>query len=158
MTNGNWCNALLVFLTILEMRPTSLTSFLTSNPSAYTVTLSSLLGFSDHNLISTSCPISPVLSQDPPRCLLCFASASWGDLRWYYADLPWNDYRFRVRDPSLCVERITEVIVSDFWRLSKNISNNFTFSSFPPLFHPDGTTAITSVFKPELFSQTFAYD
>ncbi|MPC86172.1 hypothetical protein E2C01_080988 [Portunus trituberculatus] len=30
----------------------------------------------------------------------------------YYADFPWNDYCFRVRDPSLCAERIAEVIVS----------------------------------------------
>ncbi|MPC44140.1 hypothetical protein E2C01_037804 [Portunus trituberculatus] len=41
------------------------------------------------------------------------ASASWGDQRRYYADLSWNDYCFRVRGPSLCAERITEVIVSD---------------------------------------------
>ena len=34
------------------------------------------------------------------------------DLRRYYADFPWNDYCFRVRDPSLCAERITELIVS----------------------------------------------
>ncbi|MPC51801.1 hypothetical protein E2C01_045655 [Portunus trituberculatus] len=40
----------------------------------------------------------------------------------------------------------------DFWHLAKNISNNFTSSSFPPLFHP----AITSVSKAELFSQTLA--
>ncbi|MPC22787.1 hypothetical protein E2C01_015813 [Portunus trituberculatus] len=44
----------------------------------------------------------------------------------------------------------------DLWHLVKNISNNFTSSSFPPLFHPDGTTAISSVSKAELFSQTFA--
>ncbi|MPC19980.1 hypothetical protein E2C01_012909 [Portunus trituberculatus] len=30
-------------------------------------------------------------------------------------------------------------------------------SSFPSLFHPDSITAITSIFKAELFSQTFAY-
>ncbi|MPC30584.1 hypothetical protein E2C01_023852 [Portunus trituberculatus] len=45
-----------------------------------------------------------------------------------------------------------------FWHLAKNISNNFTSSSFPPLFHPDGTTAIYSVSKAELFSQTFAHN
>ncbi|MPC83578.1 hypothetical protein E2C01_078290 [Portunus trituberculatus] len=47
---------------------------------------------------------------DPPkrRCLWRFASARWGDLRRYYADFPWNDYCFCVRDPSLCTERITE--------------------------------------------------
>ncbi|MPC64530.1 hypothetical protein E2C01_058648 [Portunus trituberculatus] len=43
---------------------------------------------------------------DPPkrRCLWRFTSASWGDLRKYYADLLWNDYCFRVRDPTnFCV-------------------------------------------------------
>ncbi|MPC20077.1 hypothetical protein E2C01_013007 [Portunus trituberculatus] len=35
-----------------------------------------------------------------------------GDLRRYYADFPWNDYCFRVKDPSLWAEHITEVIVS----------------------------------------------
>ncbi|MPC99707.1 hypothetical protein E2C01_095137 [Portunus trituberculatus] len=44
----------------------------------------------------------------------------------------------------------------DFWLLAKNISSNFTSSSFPPLFHPDGTTAISSVSKAQLFSQAFA--
>ncbi|MPC68873.1 hypothetical protein E2C01_063083 [Portunus trituberculatus] len=42
---------------------------------------------------------------------LRFASASLGDLRRCYADFPWNDYCFCVRDPSFCAERITEVIV-----------------------------------------------
>ncbi|KAK8400926.1 hypothetical protein O3P69_002597 [Scylla paramamosain] len=84
--------------------------FLTSNPSAYAVTLSSPLGSSDHNLISLSCPVTPIPPQDPPtrRCLWRFASAIWEDLRRYFADFPWNDYCFRVRDPSLCAERITE--------------------------------------------------
>ena len=74
----------------LRRRDTSniLDFFLTSNLSAYAVTLSSPLGSSDHNLISVSCPISPIPPQDPPkrRCLWHFASASWGDLRRYYAD------------------------------------------------------------------------
>ncbi|MPC92345.1 hypothetical protein E2C01_087428 [Portunus trituberculatus] len=45
--------------------------FLTSNPFTYTVTLSSPLGSSYHNLISVSCPISPNPPQDSPkrRCL-----------------------------------------------------------------------------------------
>ena len=34
------------------------------------------------------------------------------NLRQYYSDFPWDDYCFHVRDPSLCAERITEVIVS----------------------------------------------
>ena len=61
--------------------------FLISNPSAYAVTLSSPLGSSDHNLISVSCPISPIPPQDPPkrRCLWRFTFASWEDMRRYYA-------------------------------------------------------------------------
>ena len=72
--------------------------FLTSNP-ADAVTLSAPLGSSDHNLISVSCPISPIPPQDPPmrRCLWRFTSASWADLRRYYVDFPWNDYFFRDR-------------------------------------------------------------
>ena len=53
--------------------------FLTSNPSAYyTVTLSSPLGSSDHNLICVFCPTSPIPPQDLPklRCVWRFASAS----------------------------------------------------------------------------------
>ncbi|MPC29843.1 Synaptotagmin-1 [Portunus trituberculatus] len=98
-------------LTVLEIRPTF---FLTSNLSAYALTVSSPLESSDHNFIFLSCPISPIPSQDPPkrRCLWRFASASWGGLRRYYANFPWNDYCFHVRDPSLCAERITEVTVS----------------------------------------------
>ncbi|MPC41161.1 hypothetical protein E2C01_034746 [Portunus trituberculatus] len=93
--------------------PNILDFFLTSNPLAYAVTLSSPLGSSDHNLISVSCPISPIPPQDPPkrRCLWRFTSARWGDLKRYYADFSWNDYCFRVRDLSVCAERITEVIV-----------------------------------------------
>ncbi|MPC39406.1 hypothetical protein E2C01_032941 [Portunus trituberculatus] len=93
--------------------PNILDLFLTSNPSAYSVTLLSPLGSSDHNLISVSCPNSPISPQDPQkqRCLWHFASASWGDLRKYYADFPWNDYCFCARDPSLCAECITESIL-----------------------------------------------
>ncbi|MPC35471.1 hypothetical protein E2C01_028895 [Portunus trituberculatus] len=74
-----------------------------------------LIGSSDRNLISVSCPIFPIPPQDPPRrqrCIWRFASASWGDLKRYCADFPWNDYCFPVRDPFLCAERIPEVIVS----------------------------------------------
>ena len=39
--------------------------------------------------------------------------------------------------------------------LPKNISNNFTSSSFRPLVQPDGTIAISSISKAELFTQTF---
>ena len=43
----------------------------------------------------------------------------------------------------------------DFWHLAKNISNNFTSSSFPPLVQPDDTNAISSITKAKLFAQTF---
>ncbi|MPC33803.1 hypothetical protein E2C01_027167 [Portunus trituberculatus] len=56
--------------------PNILDLFLTSNPSAYAVTLTSPLGSSGHNLISVSCPISPIPPQDSPkrRYLWRFAS------------------------------------------------------------------------------------
>ena len=44
----------------------------------------------------------------------------------------------------------------DFWHLAKNISNNFTSSSFPFLVQPDGTNAISSISIAELFALTFA--
>ncbi|MPC61708.1 hypothetical protein E2C01_055782 [Portunus trituberculatus] len=47
--------------------PSILDLFLTSNPSAYAVTLSSPLGSSDHNLIFVSYPISPIPPQDSPK-------------------------------------------------------------------------------------------
>ncbi|MPC67033.1 hypothetical protein E2C01_061194 [Portunus trituberculatus] len=57
--------------------PNILDLFLTSNPSAYAVTLSSPMDSSNHNLISVSCPISPIPPQHPAkrRCLWRFASA-----------------------------------------------------------------------------------
>ena len=87
--------------------PNILDLFLTSNPSAYSVKLSSPLDSSDHNLISVTCSIAPVQPQDPPkqRCFWHFNSAKWEDPRQYYSDFPWDDYCFHVRDPSLCAER-----------------------------------------------------
>ena len=55
-----------------------------------------------------------------------------------------------------CQNRISSSSTRDFWHLAKNISSNFTFSSFPPLFYPDGTTAVSSIPKAEIFAQTFA--
>ena len=43
-----------------------------------------------------------------------------------------------------------------FRHKASNISNNFTFSYFPPLLQPDGSTAVSSFSKAELFDQTFA--
>ena len=98
----------------LEDTPNILDLFLTSNPSAYSVKLSSPLGSSDNNFISVICSITPVQPQDPPRrkCFWHFNSAKWEDLKQYYSVFPWDDFCFHVRDPSLCAERITEMIVS----------------------------------------------
>ncbi|MPC81613.1 hypothetical protein E2C01_076239 [Portunus trituberculatus] len=45
------------------------------------------VGYSDHNLISVSCPISPITPQDPPKVEvpLAFYLCQMGDLRRYYA-------------------------------------------------------------------------
>ena len=93
--------------------PNILDLFLTSNPSAYSVKLSSPLGSSVHNLNSVTCPITPVQPQDPPkqRCFWHFNFAKWEDLRQYYSNFPWDDYCFHFRDLSLCAACITEVII-----------------------------------------------
>ena len=63
---------------------------------------------------SVTCSIPPVRPQYPHkwRSFCHFNSAKWEDLRQYYSDFPWDDYCFHVKDPSLCAECITEVIVS----------------------------------------------
>ncbi len=33
-------------------------------------------------------------------------------MRKYFSDFPWNEYCFRTKDPSVCAQRITDVIVS----------------------------------------------
>ena len=68
--------------------PNILDLSLTSNPSAYSVKFSSLLGSSNHNLISGTCSITSVQPQDLPkrRCFWHFNSAKWEDLGQYYSD------------------------------------------------------------------------
>ncbi|MPC17695.1 hypothetical protein E2C01_010559 [Portunus trituberculatus] len=111
--------------------PNILDLFLTSNPSTYAVTFSSPLGSSDHNLISVSCPISPIPPQDPPKAEvpLAFCLCQLGDLRRYYANFSWNDYCFRVRDPSVCAERITELSVK---ALSQKVAKTMSLRESPP--------------------------
>ena len=63
--------------------PSILDLFLTSNLSASSVILSFPLGFSDFNLISTTCSMTPVQPQDPPKqtCFWHFNSLNgrtWG--------------------------------------------------------------------------------
>ncbi len=44
----------------------------------------------------------------------------------------------------------------DFWHLAKNISNNFTSFTFPPLCNSNCSTDVTFIFKAELFAHTFS--
>ncbi|MPC32023.1 hypothetical protein E2C01_025326 [Portunus trituberculatus] len=77
--------------------------FLTSNPSAYAVTLSSSLDSSNHNLISISCPISPIPPQDPQSggASGILSLPIGGDLRRVNAGVvQWNHVCFGVRGVS----------------------------------------------------------
>ncbi|MPC28442.1 40S ribosomal protein S4 [Portunus trituberculatus] len=61
------------------------------------------------------------LSQDSPkwRCLRYFNSASWGDLRRYHADFPWNDYclcQTHLRGPKHHLKRL---VAPKSWMLDK---------------------------------------
>ena len=78
-------------------RPSILDLFLTTNPSNYSISVSSPLGSSDHCLISSSSSITQVHSEDAPgqRRLWHFADADWESPKMYYFDFPWNDYCFR---------------------------------------------------------------
>ena len=47
----------------------------------------------------------------------------------------------------------------DFWHLAKNISNNFSSSSFPSLFIADGTLVpCTSLYKYKLIASSVCFD
>ncbi|MPC23372.1 hypothetical protein E2C01_016416 [Portunus trituberculatus] len=78
----------------------------------------SLLGSSEHNLISEShiCILSyrsnPSSGCPGAEVSSAFCPCQMVHLSMHYADFPWNDYCFLVRDPSLCAEHITEIIVS----------------------------------------------
>ena len=112
------------YLDSLGHTPNILDLFLTSNPSAYSVKLSSPLGSSDHKLISVTCFITPVQHKYLPkrRCFWHFNSAKWEDLRQYYSDFPWDYYCFHVRDPSFCAEFITFTAFKN--RLDKYFDSN----------------------------------
>ena len=123
-------------------RPNILDLFLTSNPSSYSVNLSSPLGSSDHCLISVTCPIHSVPPEAPPerRRLWHFDNANWRDLRGCYADFPWNDYCFRGRDPSDAAERVTELIIAG---MEAYIPHSFTsFSNNKPWFNHTCSSAV----------------
>ena len=98
----------------LRDTPNILDPFVTSNPSAYALTISSPLGSSNHNLISEFCPISQISPQDPwkQRCLWHLASANWRGTEGGVMLILGVDYCFCVRDSFLCPERITEMRVS----------------------------------------------
>ncbi len=66
-----------------------------------------------------------------------------------FFDLPKNNFVNRK-----CQNLAFSNFSRDFWHLAKNISSNFTSSSFPFLLNPDGSTAVSSISKAELFSHT----
>ena len=55
-----------------------------------------------------------------------------------------------------CNELANSSSSSSFWNLAKNLSNNFSSTSFPPLSNPDGSVAASSSDKAELLANTFA--
>ena len=66
---------------------------------------------------------------------------------------------FDLTKPPLSIDNVKTLLIlasQSFWHLAKNLSNNFTSSAFPPLLLPGGTTAVSSVSKAKLFSQTFS--
>ncbi len=71
-------------------------------------------------------------------------------------------YILRLTKTSFINRKCANLCSSDssknFWQMTKSVSNNLTFSSFPPLLNPDGSTAVTSISKTELFTQTFSAD
>ncbi|MPC58327.1 hypothetical protein E2C01_052325 [Portunus trituberculatus] len=87
----------------------SLDLFLTSNPSAYDVTLSFPFGLlrSQSHFCILSYFSNASTGSPKAEVPLAFCLCQKGDLRRSYADFPWNDYCFRVRDPSLGAKRIT---------------------------------------------------
>ena len=52
--------------------------------------------------------------------------------------------------------KIFPILTRDFWHIANNISNNFTSSFFPPLLQPEGSIAVSSFSKTEIFAQTIA--
>lgn len=89
----------------------SLDFLLTSSPSAYFVYRSYFpLGFSSHDLISVFFLITPIHPLHPPitvafDIMFHLAGKTWDALFWC-------DSCFQVRDPSVCAQRIMEMIVS----------------------------------------------
>jgi len=55
-----------------------------------------------------------------------------------------------------CNNLVNNPSSKSFWSLSKQITRNFAHSSFPPLFHSDGTVASSPLEKANIFAHKFA--
>ena len=87
--------------------------FFTSNPQNYTYTVCSPLGSSDHCTVSvTSSFIPPPPIPPTQRHLWYFENARRADMSNFLLDFPWNDHRFRTRDPDLATTAVGEVMDS----------------------------------------------
>ena len=70
-----------------------------------------------------------IVHRNPPhvppkrRCLWSFAFGNLGNLRRNYVNSSWNDYCFRVRNPYLCTERISEMKKSGTLSFKLNLPN-----------------------------------
>ena len=76
------------------------------------------------------------------------------------SEIGYTSYGKPIRLPILTLTSFLSGIVHtrfrSFWSLAKQITRNFTNSSFPPLFRPDGSIASTSVDKATIFVKKFA--
>ena len=87
------------------------------------------LGSSDHRLISVSCPMAyfPSVTPTVKRKYWQYRSADWPNLQEFFFSFPWKDVCFSSRDPSICAEQVTEVILAGmeaFIPYSLSISNS----------------------------------
>lgn len=117
MTKSNWCNTLYYW------------PFPNPESCQCCYRIFSSVRVHGSKFISVFCILSclsyPSSGSPTLRCLWRFTSASWRDLRRNYADFPWNDYRFHVRDSSLGAKRRTEIIM-----FSLEVSIPHSFSRF----------------------------
>ncbi|MPC08430.1 hypothetical protein E2C01_001017 [Portunus trituberculatus] len=100
--------------------------------------------FNVHHQLWVSSPSVTIPDSPKQKSLWPFASASWRDLRKYYADFPWNDYCFCVRDPSHCAECITECRATMVTRCNAAC---FLMCSCPRIFHMCPAPALPTLQK-----------
>ena len=101
-----------------------------------------------------------IVHRNPPhgppkrRCLWSFAFGNLGNLRRNYVNSSWNDYCFRVRNPYLCTECISEVKKSGTLSFKLNLPNLGLAQPVLELYMREREREREIVHR--LFSQTFA--